>query len=351
MSESQKVDINVKTEPAKKGNIFLKIIIWIILFSVIYSFFTHFSHKITPEKTGLIIENRGVDYISYQKAYNTIKGNKCSPETEVSFEETCSEIYNFIEPNGKDVFIINFNGDMFASQVDNLRKEVDAILSFAKEDDEVLFNIMSPGGTVTGYGLVASQIERLKNSDIKVTAAVDQVAASGGYMAAVVADEIIAAPFAVVGSIGVVANVPIMEELLDKIGINYKTYTAGDSKRTVTTYQTPTPEQEEKFERKLASIHEQFKSHVSNYREKVDIEKATNGDFFSGEQAMSLGLIDKLSTSDDFMRNKYLEGYQLLEVYYKRPESKTEGFISAVVSNFVKSIKSEILKESQVPVI
>ena len=350
MSEPQKIDINVNNEKPKK-DIILKILFWSFMFFVIYSAFNYFDYKIQPEKSGLIIENKGVDYISYQKAYNTIKGNKCNTETELSFEETCNEIYDFIEPNGKDLFILNFNGDMFASQVNNLRKEVDAILSFAKEDDEVLFNIMSPGGTVTGYGLVASQIERLKESGIKVTASVDQVAASGGYMAAVVADEIIAAPFAVVGSIGVVANVPVMEELLDKIGIDYKTYTAGDHKRTVTTYKNPTPEEEAKFEEKLASIHEQFKKHVKNYRESVNIEEATNGDFFSGDTAIDLGLVDRLSTSDEFVRNKYLEGYQLLEVYYKKPENVSEGFINSVVSSVIKSFKNELLKESQVPIL
>ena len=350
MSEPQKIDINVNNEKPKK-NLFSRIIFWSIIFFTLYAVFNYFDYKIEPEKYGLIIENKGVDYISYQKAYNTIKGNKCNAETELSFEETCNKIYDFVEPNGKDLFIINFNGDMFASQVNNLRKEVDAILSFAKEDDEVLFNIMSPGGTVTGYGLVASQIERLKESGIKVTASVDQVAASGGYMAAVVADEIIAAPFAVVGSIGVVANVPVMEELLDKIGIDYKTYTAGDHKRTVTTYKNPTPEEEAKFEEKLASIHEQFKKHVKSYRENVNLEEATNGDFFSGDAAIDLGLVDRLSTSDEFVRNKYLEGYQLLEVYYKKPEKMSEGFINSVVSSVVKSFKNELLKESQVPIL
>jgi serine protease SohB len=352
MSENQKLDINIKADATKtRSSGFLRFILWVLIFGVIYTFYNHYNLKMSPEKTGLVIEDRSLEYITYQKTYNKFKGKKCLTETKESFLETCSKIYDFVDLNGNDVFIINFNGDMFASQVYNLRKEVDAIISFAKEGDEVLINIMSPGGTVTGYGLVASQLERLKKNKIKVTASVDQVAASGGYMAAVVADEIIAAPFAVVGSIGVVANVPVVEELLNKIGIDYKTYTAGDSKRTVTTYKKPTPEQEDKFEKKLESIHNQFKEHVASYRSQVNIEKATNGDFFSGAEAMELGLVDRLLTSDEFVRNKYLEGYQLLEIYYKEPKSSTESFISATVSSFVKSIKTEILKESQIPLI
>ena len=108
----------------------------------------------------------------------------------------------------KNLFVTEFPGDPTASQVANLREEVTAIVRNSKPGDEVLVVLQTGGGTVTGYGLAAAQLKRFKENGMKLTICVEQVAASGGYMMSCVADKIIASPFAVLGSIGVISDIP-----------------------------------------------------------------------------------------------------------------------------------------------
>ena len=161
--------------------------------------------------------------------------------------------------------------------------------------------VESAGGTVTGYGLAAAQLTRLRERKVKVTACVDQVAASGGYLMACAADRIVAAPFAILGSIGVVAQVPNLHRLLKKNDIDYEEMTAGEFKRSVSVLGEITPEGREHFRGKLDSTHEAFKRFVQQCRPGVDIARVGDGDVWLGGEALALGLVDALSTSDELL--------------------------------------------------
>ena len=183
-----------------------------------------------------------------------------------------------------------------------LAAEIDAVLAVARpETDEVVLKIDSPGGTVTGYGLAAAEVMRLTGRKVKVTACVDQVAASGGYLMACAADRIVAAPFALVGSIGVVAQVPNLHRLLKRNDIDYEEITAGEYKRSVSVLGEITPQGREHFRGKLDATHEAFKRFVQERRPGLDIAKVGDGDVWLASEALGLGLVDALATSDEFL--------------------------------------------------
>jgi serine protease SohB len=205
-------------------------------------------------------------------------------------------------PPDKRIYVLNFRGDILASAVKRLGHEIDAVLTVARaETDEVVVRLQSPGGSVTGYGLAATQLMRLRDRSIKLTVCVDQVAASGGYLMACVADRIVAAPFAILGSIGVVAQVPNLNRLLKKNDIDFEEMTAGEFKRSVSIFGEITPAGREHFRGKLDSTHDAFKQFVRKSRPSLDIEKVANGDTWLGGEALALGLIDELSASDDYL--------------------------------------------------
>lgn len=199
------------------------------------------------------------------------------------------------------VFVIDFKGSIDAAEVASLREEISAILAIAEKGDEVIVNVESGGGMVHGYGLASSQLDRLRQADIPLTVCVDKVAASGGYMMACVANRIYAAPFAIVGSIGVVAQLPNFNRLLKKHEIDYEQHTAGDFKRTLTVFGENTDEGRQKFQQELEETHVLFKSFVGKYRPELDLAKVATGEHWYGQQAIDLGLIDAISTSDDVL--------------------------------------------------
>jgi serine protease SohB len=205
-------------------------------------------------------------------------------------------------PPVKRVYVLGFKGDVMASAVKQLAREIDAVLTVARpEMDEVVLRLQSSGGTVTGYGLAAAEISRLRDARIKVTVSIDQVAASGGYMMACAADKIVAAPFALIGSIGVVAQAPNLHRLLKKNDIDYEELTAGEFKRSISLLGEITPAGREHFRGKIEDIHTSFKSFVAERRPAVDIVKVANGDVWLAREALSLGLVDALSTGDDLI--------------------------------------------------
>lgn len=204
----------------------------------------------------------------------------------------------------KRVYVVNFNGDIRASATDNLRQEITAILSIVNKDkDEVVVNLESPGGMVHGYGLASSQLARLREHQIPLTICVDKVAASGGYMMACLADTIIAAPFAIIGSIGVVAQIPNFHRLLEKWDIDFEVLTAGEYKRTMTVMGENTEAGRQKFVAELEDTHTLFKEFVKEYRPSIDIQKVATGEHWYGKRAVDLGLVDKLMTSDEYLLN------------------------------------------------
>ncbi|WP_407276224.1 protease SohB [Halothiobacillus sp. DCM-1] len=197
------------------------------------------------------------------------------------------------------VFVLSFTGDLRASAVEALREEITVVLSVARPaEDEVLLLLESPGGLVTAYGLAAAQLARLRVAGIRLTVAVDKVAASGGYMMAAVADHIVAAPFAVVGSIGVVAQLPNVHRLLQRHEIDIELHTAGQYKRTLTVLGENTEEGREKFRMQLNETHDLFKAFLQQYRPVLDLSVVATGEYWFGQQALALNLVDELATSD-----------------------------------------------------
>ncbi|HBG83376.1 MAG TPA: protease SohB [Acinetobacter radioresistens] len=204
--------------------------------------------------------------------------------------------------NNQKIYVIDFKGDVQASAVENLREEITLILATAKAGkDRVVVRLESPGGMVHGYGLAAAQLVRLRDAGFHLTICVDKVAASGGYMMACIANEIITAPFAVVGSIGVVAQVPNFNRLLKEHNVDFELYTAGEYKRTVTMFGENTPEGKAKFEQELQQTHGLFKHFVEKYRPKLNVEKVATGEHWYGQDALDLNLVDELKTSDEYL--------------------------------------------------
>lgn len=214
------------------------------------------------------------------------------------------------------VFVLDFDGDMQASQVEQLREEISAILPVASETDEVLLRLESGGGVVHGYGLAASQLLRIKDAGIRLTISVDKVAASGGYMMACVATEILVAPFAILGSIGVVAQLPNFHKLLKKNDIDFEMHTAGEHKRTLTLFGENTDQARQKFQADLDDVHGLFKSFVSTHRPSIDIDAVSTGEYWFGQQTLDINLADRLCTSDAFLMERR-SSHELIEVRYR----------------------------------
>jgi len=214
------------------------------------------------------------------------------------------------------LFVIDFKGSMDAHEVEALREEVTAVLAVATSKDEVLLRLESPGGVVHGYGLAASQLDRIKQQQIPLTVAVDKVAASGGYMMACIANTILAAPFAVVGSIGVVAQLPNFHKLLKKNHVDVEQFTAGEFKRTVTVFAENTDKGRQKFQQELEQTHLLFKDFVSKHRPVLDVAQVATGEHWFGYQALELKLVDQLLTSDDYLVQNFAKR-QVMAVHYQ----------------------------------
>jgi len=205
------------------------------------------------------------------------------------------------EPERKRVFVLDFDGDIKASELEPLREEITAVLTMATENDEVVIRLESPGGMVHSYGLASSQLERIKRHGVPLTVCVDKVAASGGYMMACLADKIVAAPFSILGSIGVVAQLPNFHRLLKKHDIDYEVLTAGEYKRTLTVMGENTEKGRQKFIEELEDTHNLFKEFVGEFRPQVDLDKVATGEVWFGRRALDVNLIDEISTSDEYL--------------------------------------------------
>ncbi|MCW8356480.1 protease SohB [Marinomonas pontica] len=245
------------------------------------------------------------------------------------------------EESKKRLYVLDFDGDIKASAVESMREEITAVLSVAKPQDEVVVRLESGGGVVHGYGLAASQLQRIREANIPLTICVDKVAASGGYMMASVADKIIAAPFAILGSIGVVAQIPNVHRLLDKSLIDVELHTAGKYKRTLTMLGENTDEGREKFKQDLEDTHGLFKRFVSTQRPQLDIEGIATGDTWYGSEALENKLIDQVMTSDAYLVSHY-DAAEVIQVVYQQPKGVAErlglSFFSALEQKAVSWI-------------
>lgn len=220
----------------------------------------------------------------------------------------------------KRVYVLDFKGDVRASQVSSLRESITAVLTVARPSDEVVVLLESVGGTVHGYGFAASQLKRIRDQGITLTVAVDKVAASGGYMMACVADYIIAAPFAVIGSIGVIGQMPNFNRLLKNHNIDFEQITGGEFKRTLTVFGENTEKGRRKYQQDIDDTHQLFKDFVVQNRPKMDIEKISTGEHWYGSRALDLKLVDELCTSDDYLcvSAKHADLFQVRYIHSKR---------------------------------
>ena len=252
---------------------------------------------------------------------------------------------NAPEKPKKRVFVLNFNGDIRASEVALLREEVTAILLGVREGDEVLVRLESAGGMVHAYGLAASQIMRLRDAGVDVTVSVDKVAASGGYLMACVANRILAAPFAVIGSIGVVAEIPNFNRLLKKHDIDYEQISAGEYKRTISMLGETTDRARAKVKEEVEQTHTLFKDFVKARRPIVDLDAVATGEHWLGSQAHQLKLVDDIRTSDDYLMS-LRDTADIFEVEYtikKKVLDRLSGLIGQLG-------RGRVLSNSEAPI-
>ena len=231
------------------------------------------------------------------------------------------------------VFVVDFHGDIKASEVATLRELVTIVLIEARNGDSVVLRLDNAGGMVSEHGLAASQLTRLRRAKIPLTVVVDKVAASGGYLMACVADRIVAAPFAVVGSIGVLVELPNFHRLLENHGVDFELHTAGEHKRTVTLFGENTDADRKKLQEQLEATHRLFKGFIAEYRPNVDLDRVATGEYWHASDAVDLGLVDEIKTSDDLLleQSEDVEILQLKYSVHKTPmERLLSGFHSAL---------------------
>lgn len=233
-------------------------------------------------------------------------------------------------------FIIDFKGDLKASGVDSLREEVSAVLSVATSTDQVVVRLDNHGGMVHEHGLAASQLARIRDREIPLIVSVDKVAASGGYLMACVANRIYAAPFAILGSIGVIAQLPNFNRMLDSHGVDFEQVMAGEYKRNVTMFGKNTDEDRAKLKEELEDVHRLFKAAVSKYRPTLDISKVATGEHWYGTRALELGLADEIRTSDELL-GEMADQYDLYRVHYKLRQPLQKRIMSGVDSALEKA--------------
>lgn len=264
-------------------------------------------------------------------------------EAKVEKKEAKKIAKQMTETSTPKAFVLDFEGDIRATAVNCLREEITTILKVAKSGDEVIVRLESSGGMVHGYGLAAAQLQRVKDARIALTVCVDKVAASGGYMMACVADKIIASPFAILGSIGVLAQVPNIHRLLKKHDIDYQEITAGEYKRTVSLLGEITPQGKEKFQEQVVDTHQLFKNFVLQQRPKLDVSKVATGEYWFGIRAKELNLVDEIATSDAYILQ--LEGkYSIFRVAYEAKKKLSEKIAAAVHMGLDRTVEKWIYR-------
>ena len=241
------------------------------------------------------------------------------------------------------LFVIDFKGNIKASEIISLRREISGILLSYNKGDEVLLRLENSGGTVHEHGLAASQLKRIRDKNIPLTICVDKVAASGGYMMACVANKIVASPFAIIGSIGVIAQVPNFNRLLKNKGVDFEQQTAGDYKRTVTMFGKNTDKDRKKLKEQLEDIHILFKDFIKKNRKNLDVDKVSTGEYWYGKDALDLKLIDKILTSDEYIIS-LKDSFQIIQIKYKPAKSisdKLSKLSSNLYSKFFQKIEQK----------
>ncbi len=259
------------------------------------------SRKVSGGGEGLKVENLNDRYRKLAATLKKSVVNRKAAKALAKADKAAAKRAAKSDETRPRTFVIDFKGDIKATEVAALREEVSAILAVAKEDDEVLLRLENAGGMVHEHGLAASQLVRLRQAGLKLTVAVDRVAASGGYLMACIADRIVAAPFAILGSVGVLAQLPNFNRLLDSHGVDFEQITAGRYKRTVTMFGENTDEDRDKLRQELEDVHALFQSAITRYRPNLDMDRIATGEHWYGTRALELALADGLATSDELL--------------------------------------------------
>lgn len=297
------------------GLFLAKAVTFVIVFALIVAIAASASHKEKGPKPKIVHLNKKLKKV--QDHFDSEVLSK--KELKEKQKKEKAEHKNAEKESSKSrTYVLDFNGDIKASQSEQLKDEITAILSLDTPIEEVVVKVESGGGMVHQYGFASAQLDRIKQKGIPLTVCVDKVAASGGYMMAVVADKIVAAPFAILGSIGVIAQLPNFNKVLKKNDIDFEVHTAGEYKRTLTMFGENTDKAREKFKEDLKDVHVLFKDFVKSHRDIVDVETVANGDIWYGQKAKEQNLVDELMTSDDYL----LEKTKSSEVYLITREKK-----------------------------
>ncbi len=285
---------------------------------------------------GLEVESLNEKYKSLAHGLRSAVLNKDERKKEAKSEKKRRKAEAKQESRSRS-FIIDFKGDLKASAVPSLREEVSAILDVATDNDEVIVRLENHGGVVHEHGLAASQLARIRDHSIPLHVCVDKVAASGGYLMACVATKIYAAPFAILGSIGVLAQIPNFNRMLDGHGVDFEQITAGKYKRTVTMFGENTDEDRAKLKEELEEVHALFKSAVAQYRPDLDLELIATGEHWYGTRAQELGLADEIKTSDELLRERAQER-DLFELSYKIKQPLQKRLLANIDSALEKAV-------------
>lgn len=318
---------------AEYGMFLLKIATVVIAIIVIIAFAAASSRKSGEE--GLEVENINKKHKSLAGGLRKAILNKPEQKKEAKEQKKRAKAEEKNPGSHPRTFVIDFKGDLKASAVPSLREEVSAILDVAGSDDDVLVRLENHGGVVHEHGLAASQLARIRDRGIHLTVCVDKVAASGGYLMACVASKIYAAPFAILGSIGVLAQIPNFNRMLDSHGVEFEQVTAGKYKRTVTMFGENTDEDRAKLKEELEDVHELFKSAVSRYRPDLDLDKVATGEHWYGTRALDLGLADEIRTSDEVIA-ELVTDRELFQVAYKVKQPLPKRLMANIDSTLEK---------------
>jgi len=290
----------------------------------------------SAQQEGLDVENLNQKYRKLASSLRRAVMNKSAWKAEAKKEKERLKAEAKSDEQKPRVFVVDFKGDLKASAVPSLREEVSAILEVAQDGDQVVLRLENHGGVVHEHGLAASQLVRLREKNIPLTVVVDKVAASGGYLMACVAERIYAAPFAILGSIGVIAQLPNFNRFLDSHGVDFEQVTAGEYKRNVTMFGKNTNEDRARLKEQLEDVHELFKGIVAEYRPELDMSKVATGEHWYGRHALELGLADELSTSDDLLaglaesHDLYRLSYEIKQPLQKRLLSNMDGALHSL---------------------
>jgi len=287
------------------------------------------------QQEGLEVENLNEKYRALAQGLRKAIMRKDEHKVEAKAEKKRAKEQAKSKERRPRGFIIDFKGDLKASGVQSLREEISAVLDVADAKDQIVVRLDNHGGVVHEHGLAASQLVRVRRRGIPLTVVVDKVAASGGYLMACVADRIYAAPFAILGSIGVIAQIPNFNRMLDTHGVEFEMVTAGEFKRTVTMFGKNTDKERAKLKEQLEDVHELFKAAVQEYRPQLDLDRVATGEYWYGRMALDLKLVDDLKTSDELL-GELARDHDLFHVAYKIKQPLQKKLMSSVDSALEK---------------